>query len=223
MATMPLLVVRGDTYQIGLIIECIAAVISLLLLFTSANRRKNFPLSHLAAILWLFVPVSFLFLLQTSLFGSGFEGLFNWARTGVIIGIVAIILTSIQLFRVNRWWSLTGLIVKNKEMVNDNISGKLINEKSVNKKRRVAGLYIQTFTGLLVVFWLYSWMVANLISDQTSMLYKIIAGVVILCSLINVFLLKKWWQRLIWVFIVLIFVAILTYWIGWDLYSDIRF
>ena len=102
MATMPLLVVRGDTYQIGLIIECIAAVISLLLLFTSANRRKNFPLSHLAAILWLFVPVSFLFLLQTSLFGSGFEGLFNWARTGVIIGIVAIILTSIQLFRVNR-------------------------------------------------------------------------------------------------------------------------
>ena len=101
MATMPLLVVRGDTYQIGLIIECIAAVISLLLLFTSANRRKNFPL-YLAAILWLFVPVSFLFLLQTSLFGSGFEGLFNWARTGVIVGIVAIILTSIQLFRVNR-------------------------------------------------------------------------------------------------------------------------
>lgn len=113
--------------------------------------------------------------------------------------------------------------MKNKEIVNDNISGKLINEKSISKKRRVAGLYIQTFTGLLVVFWLYSWMVANLISDQTSMLYKIIAGVVILCSLVNVFLLKKWWQRLIWVFIVLIFVAILTYWIGWDLYSDIRF
>jgi len=113
--------------------------------------------------------------------------------------------------------------VKNKEIVNDNISGKLINKKSVNKKRRVAGLYIQTFTGLLVVFWLYSWMVANLISDQASTLYKIIAGVVILCSLVNVFLLEKWWQRLIWVFIVLIFVAILTYWIGWDLYSDIRF
>lgn len=102
MATMPLLVVRGDTYQIGLIIECIAVVISLLLLFTSASRRKNFPLSHLAAILWLFVPVSFLFLLQTSLFGSSFEGLFNWAKTGLIVGIVAIILTSIQLFRVNR-------------------------------------------------------------------------------------------------------------------------
>lgn len=116
-----------------------------------------------------------------------------------------------------------GLVVKNKEMVNDNISGKLINKKSVNKKRRVAGLYIQTFTGPLVVFWLYSWMVANLISDQTSTLYKIIAGVVILCSLVNVLLLKKWWQRLIWVFIVLIFVAILTYWIGWDLYGDIRF
>lgn len=102
MATMPLLVVRGDTYQIGLIIECIAAVISLLLLFTSANRRKNFPLSHLAAILWLFIPVSFLLLLQTSLFGGGFEGLSNWAKTGLIVGIVAIILTSIQLFRVNR-------------------------------------------------------------------------------------------------------------------------
>lgn len=113
--------------------------------------------------------------------------------------------------------------MRSKEIVNGNISGKLIKKKSVSKKRRVAGLYIQTFTGLLVVFWLYSWMVANLISDQTSMLYKIIAGVVILCSLVNVFLLKKWWQRLIWVFIVLIFVAILTYWIGWDLYSDIRF
>ena len=113
--------------------------------------------------------------------------------------------------------------MKNKEMVNDNISGKLIKKKSASKKRRVAGLYIQTFTGLLVVFWLYSWMVANLISDQTSMLYKVIAGVVILCSLVNVLLLKKWWQRLIWVFIVLIFVAILTYWIGWDLYGDIRF
>ena len=113
--------------------------------------------------------------------------------------------------------------MKNKEIVNDNISGKLINKKSISKKIRVAGLYTQTFAGLLVVFWLYSWMVANLISDQTSMLYKIIAGVVILCSLVNVLLLKKWWQRLIWVFIVLIFVAILTYWIGWDLYSDIRF
>ena len=113
--------------------------------------------------------------------------------------------------------------MRSKEIVNDNISVKLIKKKSISKKRRVAGLYIQTFTGLLVVFWLYSWMVANLISDQTSMLYKIIAGVVILCSFVNVFLLKKWWQRLIWVFIVLIFVAILAYWIGWDLYSDIRF
>ena len=113
--------------------------------------------------------------------------------------------------------------MKNKEIVNDNIFGKLIKKKSVSKKRRVAGLYIQTFTGLLVVFWLYSWMVANLISDQTSMFYKIIAGVVILCSLVNVFLLKKWWQRLIWVFIILFFAATLTYWIGWDLYSDIRF
>ena len=113
--------------------------------------------------------------------------------------------------------------MRSKEIVNDNISVKLIKKKSISKKRRVAGLYIQTFTGLLVVFWLYSWMVANLISDQTSMLYKIIAGVVILCSFVNVFLLKKWWQRLIWVFIVLVFVAILTYWIGWDLYSDIRF
>ena len=55
------------------------------------------------------------------------------------------------------------------------------------------------------------------------MLYKIIAGVVILCSLINVFLLKKWWQRLIWVFIVLSFVAILAYWIGWDMNSNIQF
>ena len=113
--------------------------------------------------------------------------------------------------------------MKNKEIVNDNISAKLIKNKSVSKKRRVAGLYIQTVTGLLVVFWLYSWMVANLISDQTSMFYKIIAGVVILCSLVNVFLLKKWWQRLIWVFIILFFAATLTYWIGWDLYSDIRF
>ena len=113
--------------------------------------------------------------------------------------------------------------MRSKEIVNDNISVKLIKKKSISKKRRVAGLYIQTFTGLLVVFWLYSWMVANLISDQTSMLYKIIAGVVILCSLVNVFLLKKWWQRLIWVFIILFFAATLTYWIGWDLYSDIRF
>lgn len=102
MATMPLLVVRGDTYQIGLIIEFIAVVISLSLLFTSANRKKNFPLSHLAAVLWLFIPVSFLFLLQTSLFGGGFEGLSNWARSGLIVGIIAIILTSTQLFRVNR-------------------------------------------------------------------------------------------------------------------------
>lgn len=102
MAAMPLLVVRGDTYQIGLIIECIAAVISLLLLFTSANRRKNFPLSYLVATLWLFIPVSFLLLLQIPLFGSGFEGLSNWAKTGLIVGVVAIVLTSIQLFRVNR-------------------------------------------------------------------------------------------------------------------------
>ncbi|MDO4871638.1 MAG: hypothetical protein Q4A26_02835 [Candidatus Saccharibacteria bacterium] len=113
--------------------------------------------------------------------------------------------------------------MKNKEKINDNMSSILLKKKAVSKKIRVAGLCIQTFTGFLVVFWLYSWMVANLISDQTSMFYKIIAGVVILCSLVNVFLLKKWWQRLIWVFIALFFIAILTYWIGWDLYSDIRF
>ena len=113
--------------------------------------------------------------------------------------------------------------MKNKERINNNMSSMLSKKKAISKKRRVAGLYTQTFAGLLVVFWLYSWMVANLISDQTSMLYKIIAGVVILCSLVNVFLLKKWWQRLIWVFIILFFAATLTYWIGWDLYSDIRF
>lgn len=111
----------------------------------------------------------------------------------------------------------------NKERINDNMSSILSKKKAVSKKRRAAGLCIQTFTGLLVVFWLYSWMVANLINDQTSMLYKIIAGVVILCSFVNVFLLKKWWQRLIWVFIVLSFVAILAYWIGWDMNSNIQF
>ena len=40
--------------------------------------------------------------------------------------------------------------MKNKEIVNDNISGKLINKKSISKKIRVAGLYTQTFAGLLV-------------------------------------------------------------------------
>lgn len=34
--------------------------------------------------------------------GGGFEGLSNWAKTGLIVGVVAIVLTSIQLFRVNR-------------------------------------------------------------------------------------------------------------------------
>ncbi|MDO5343448.1 MAG: hypothetical protein Q4F02_00865 [Candidatus Saccharibacteria bacterium] len=113
--------------------------------------------------------------------------------------------------------------MKSKETINDSIPSKLLKKKAASRKRQLAGLCIQTFTGLLAVFWLYSWMIAHLISDQTSMLYKIKAGVIVLCSLVNVFLLKKWWQRLIWILITLLFVAILTYWIGWDLYSDIRF
>ncbi len=40
MAIMPLLVMRGDTYQIGLIVGFIAVVISLSLLFTSANKKE---------------------------------------------------------------------------------------------------------------------------------------------------------------------------------------
>ncbi len=49
--------------------------------------------------------------------------------------------------------------MKNKERINNNMSSMLSKKKAISKKRRVAGLYTQTFAGLLVVFWLYSWMV----------------------------------------------------------------
>ena len=113
--------------------------------------------------------------------------------------------------------------MKNRVKINDNIPSKLPEKKVVSKKRWLASLCIQSFTGLLAVFWLYSWAIGHLIDDRTSVLYKIIAGVVVLFSLVNIFLIKKWWKRLIWLSIALFFAAILVYWIGWDLYSDIRF
>ncbi len=58
--------------------------------------------------------------------------------------------------------------MKSKEIISDSISSKLLKKKAASKKRQLAGLCIQTFTGLLAVFWLYSWIIAHLISDRAT-------------------------------------------------------
>lgn len=93
------LVMYGDTYQLAISMECLAVFFSYIIILRSRVGRKSL-VTYATLAMWLFIPLSFL--LQLGIFGSGLEGLSNWTKTSLVIGIVAMVLTSVQLFRVNR-------------------------------------------------------------------------------------------------------------------------
>ena len=93
------LIMSSSTYQAGICLVLVSVVASFIILLRRKMARKHF-LTYLALLAWLFIPLSFL--LQLDIFGSGLEGLSNWAKTSIFVGVFAIVVTGVQLFRVNR-------------------------------------------------------------------------------------------------------------------------
>jgi len=89
------------------------------------------------------------------------------------------------------------------------------NKKNISK-------FVQCVTIAVIIFWAYSFFIAYLVTEHTSNFYKCVEGLV-LFAFVNATIIKRWWQRAIWIIIALLFVASLIYWIGWDMNSNIRF
>lgn len=94
-------ILSGDTYIYGLLLLCLAVVISMAVLFTRLYKdHKCRRMLYITLGLWLSIPVSLLALmLGLPVFGTGLEGLSNWALVSFVIGLGASILTIWQLFK----------------------------------------------------------------------------------------------------------------------------
>ena len=90
------------------------------------------------------------------------------------------------------------------------------NKKNISK-------FVQCATIAVIIFWAYSFFIAYLVTEHTSNFYKCIEGLIVLFAFVNAVIVKRWWQRVVWITIALLFAISLIYWIGWDMNSNIRF
>ena len=93
------LIVSSSMYQVGICLVLVSVIASFVVILRDKKARRQL-LTYLALTAWLFIPLSFL--LQLDIFGTGLDGLSNWAKTSVVVGLFAIAITGAQLFRVNR-------------------------------------------------------------------------------------------------------------------------
>ena len=80
----------------GIILISIAAIISCVILLI---KKRNLS-TYLVVFMWLAIPLSFL-VGFFGMFGSSLDNFINWAKVSFIVGAMAAILTTIQLFRRN--------------------------------------------------------------------------------------------------------------------------
>ncbi|WP_260763613.1 hypothetical protein [Candidatus Mycosynbacter amalyticus] len=60
-------------------------------------------LSWVALAIWIFIVANFLLLISgANPFGTGLDGLGNWAKMSAVLGVAGIIVTSTQLVRTSR-------------------------------------------------------------------------------------------------------------------------
>ena len=83
--------------------------------------------------------------------------------------------------------------------------------------------FVQCVTIAVIIFWAYSFFIAYLVTEHTSNFYKCIEGLIVLFAFVNAVIVKRWWLRVVWITIALLFAISLIYWIGWDMNSNIRF
>ena len=101
------LIISGGTYHYGLSLLGVSVFVALILIFLRqrADTRVDrlVVISWVALGLWISIPLTFLISMSgVNLFGSGLDGLGNWARFSLILGVLALVLTYVQLFRTSR-------------------------------------------------------------------------------------------------------------------------
>lgn len=86
-----------NNFLVGISLIGISALISCIIL---AIKRKGF-LTYTIIATWLFIPTTFL-LGFLGMFNTNLDNFLDWARVCFVVGMIAIPLTGVHLFRVNR-------------------------------------------------------------------------------------------------------------------------
>ncbi len=104
LATIPL-IASGRTYILGLalLVFCILTMFALIFLRHRKKAGRLSVLTWIALGLWVLIPLTFLISISgLNLFGDGLMGLASWAKTSLALGVSALALTCLQLFRSSR-------------------------------------------------------------------------------------------------------------------------
>lgn len=97
------LAILGSTYLYGLVLLVLTVALSLYLLFVSKHEKNhNQKITWLVLVLWSSIPLSFFLAFFVPLFGEGLDGLSNWAKFSLALGSLAMVLTAVRLFQINR-------------------------------------------------------------------------------------------------------------------------
>ncbi|MDO5343451.1 MAG: hypothetical protein Q4F02_00880 [Candidatus Saccharibacteria bacterium] len=86
-----------NNFLVGISLIGISALVSCSIL---AIKRKGF-LTYTIIAAWLFIPTTFL-LGFLGMFNTNLDNFLDWARVCFAVGVIAIPLTGVHLFRVNR-------------------------------------------------------------------------------------------------------------------------
>ena len=89
-----------DYIHIGVFVLTLAGILSSILIFRKRRGRRSF-LSYVSAATYLYVVVSFCISSLDGL-GGGLNNFVSWVLYVVVIGTLSVMLTGLQLFRVNR-------------------------------------------------------------------------------------------------------------------------
>ena len=84
----------------SMVILAMSGIISAMLILKTQRGRRS-VLSYISIAMWVYVVGSF-FVGGFSGFEGSLERFLDWFLAGIVIGIVAILLTAVQLFRINR-------------------------------------------------------------------------------------------------------------------------
>lgn len=86
--------------HIGVFVLTLAGMLSSILIFRERRGRRSF-LSYVSAATYLYVVISFC-ISSFDGFGRSLNNFVNWVLYAVVIGTLSVILTGLQLFKVNR-------------------------------------------------------------------------------------------------------------------------
>lgn len=100
------LVLSGNAHIPALYMIGFGIIISLYLIISRARMNKTSKklsvIGKAVIICWVYLPLSFGLAMSTNFFGEGIQGLSNWAMSSMLVGISALALTIIELYRTRK-------------------------------------------------------------------------------------------------------------------------